>query len=158
MSAHEPPLPPCTPVWRIGGALERADIPALCERLAVRIGGTGSQVIVCDVAGLARPDAVAVEALARLQLTARRLGRRIRLRGASPQLLDLLAFVGLRGVLPLCPEPRASHPLPPARQPRAADPPARGSDALAGQPRWQAEQREQPLVVEEEVEPGDPPA
>ncbi len=113
MSAHEPPLPPCTPVWRIGEAVDRADIPALCERLALRIAGTGASVIVCDVGGLTRPDAVAVEALARLQLTARRLGRRIRLRGASAELLDLLAFVGLRGVLPLCPEPRAGHFDPP---------------------------------------------
>lgn len=144
MSAHEPPLPPCTPVWRIGGGLERAEIPALCERLAARIGGTGAQVIVCDVAGLVRPDAVAVEALARLQLTARRLGRRIRLRGASPQLLDLLTLVGLRGVLPLCPEPRGSDPR------SSANP-------LSGQPGRQVEQREQPFVVEEEVEPGDPP-
>jgi len=54
--------------------------------------------IVCDVGALA-PDAVAVDALARLQLTARRLGLEIRLRDASSELQDLLAFVGLRNVL-----------------------------------------------------------
>ena len=54
--------------------------------------------IVCDVGALA-PDAVAVDALARLQLTARRLGLEIRLRDASSELQDLLTFVGLRNVL-----------------------------------------------------------
>ncbi len=54
--------------------------------------------IVCDVGALA-PDAVAVDVLARLQLTARRLGLEIRLRHASSELQDLLAFVGLRDVL-----------------------------------------------------------
>jgi hypothetical protein len=54
--------------------------------------------IVCDVGALA-PDASAVDALARLQLTARRLGYEIRLRDASVALQDLLDFVGLRNVL-----------------------------------------------------------
>lgn len=54
--------------------------------------------IVFDVGALA-PDAVAVDALARLQLTARRLGLEIRLRHASSELQELLAFVGLRDVL-----------------------------------------------------------
>ena len=54
--------------------------------------------IVCDVGALA-PDAVAVDALARLQLIAGRLGLEIRLRDASSELQDLLAFVGLRNVL-----------------------------------------------------------
>jgi hypothetical protein len=54
--------------------------------------------IVYDVGALA-PDAAAVDALARLQLTARRLGYEIRLRDASVALQDLLDFVGLRDVL-----------------------------------------------------------
>jgi hypothetical protein len=54
--------------------------------------------IVCDVGALA-PDAAAVDALARLQLTARRLGYEIRLRDPSVDLQDLLDFVGLRDVL-----------------------------------------------------------
>ena len=54
--------------------------------------------IVCDVGALA-PDAGAVDTLARLQLTARRLGLEIRLRHASSELQELLAFVGLRDVL-----------------------------------------------------------
>lgn len=54
--------------------------------------------IVCDVGDLAA-DAVAVDTLARLQVTARRLGLEIRLCHASSELRDLLAFVGLRDVL-----------------------------------------------------------
>jgi hypothetical protein len=59
--------------------------------------------IVLDVSALA-PDAVTLDALARLQLAARRGGRRLQLRGASKELRDLIAFAGLRDVLRV--EPR----------------------------------------------------
>jgi hypothetical protein len=62
-----------------------------------------SGLIVVDVAALA-PDATAVDALARLQLGARRLGLETRLRGAAVELLELIAFVGLADVLRV--EPR----------------------------------------------------
>ena len=55
----------------------------------------------CDVSALTDADELALEALVRLQLTARRLGRTIRLRNASAQLVDLLALVGLTDVLPV---------------------------------------------------------
>jgi hypothetical protein len=58
----------------------------------------GPSTIVCDVAFFA-PDAAAIDTLARLQLTARRLGLEFRLRHASNELQDLLAFAGLRDVL-----------------------------------------------------------
>jgi ABC-type transporter Mla MlaB component len=54
--------------------------------------------IVCDVRAVSA-DAVALDVLARLQLGARRGGAEIRLRGASSELLELLAFAGLRDVL-----------------------------------------------------------
>jgi hypothetical protein len=41
-----------------------------------------------------------VDALARLQLAARRRGCVIRLRHASPELLELVDFMGLADVLP----------------------------------------------------------
>jgi hypothetical protein len=50
-------------------------------------------------AGDLPPDARAVEALARLQLDARRRGRRTCVRGASSELQELLAFCGLSFVL-----------------------------------------------------------
>jgi len=44
-------------------------------------------------------DAVAVDALARLALVARRRGCAVRLCGASEELLALVAFLGLADVL-----------------------------------------------------------
>jgi ABC-type transporter Mla MlaB component len=46
------------------------------------------------------PDAQTVDALARLQLAARRRGCRVRLLGASAELLDLVSLIGLGEVLP----------------------------------------------------------
>jgi len=46
-------------------------------------------------------DAVTVDALARLQAAAGRYGCRVRLRRASDELLELVAFMGLEDVLPV---------------------------------------------------------
>jgi hypothetical protein len=54
--------------------------------------------IVVD-AGALEPDATTVDVLARVQLAARRVGLEARLRDASVELLDLIAFAGLTGVL-----------------------------------------------------------
>src|SRR4051794_41976211 len=53
------------------------------------------------VARVAAPtaDLALVDALARAQLAAGRRGRRVRLRGAGPELRGLLELVGLTGVL-----------------------------------------------------------
>jgi ABC-type transporter Mla MlaB component len=45
-------------------------------------------------------DAVTIDALARLQLAARRHDCRVRLRNASDELRELIAFMGLCDVLP----------------------------------------------------------
>ena len=52
------------------------------------------------MAALAQPDCAIVDALARLQLAARRRNRQVRLRNASPHLMELVALAGLAGVLP----------------------------------------------------------
>ncbi len=57
--------------------------------------------IVCDVGALVDPDALAIDVLARLQLAARRCGVELRLRHASAELQELLAFAGLGNVLRL---------------------------------------------------------
>ena len=54
--------------------------------------------VVCDVCSVT-PDAAAIDALARLQLNARRLGLELRLRHASSALRELIAFAGLDEVL-----------------------------------------------------------
>jgi ABC-type transporter Mla MlaB component len=83
----------------ISGPLTPADAAALCERGRSELERTGADVLVCDVAALAHPDAGTVEALARLQLTVRRLGRRVQLRQPSRELRDLLDLFGLTDVL-----------------------------------------------------------
>ena len=56
------------------------------------------RTIICDVEAIA-PDVHTIDALARLQLAARRLGMEIRLHHASSELLELIAFAGLCDVL-----------------------------------------------------------
>jgi hypothetical protein len=46
-----------------------------------------------------RPDAVTVDALAQLQLTATRVGCRLRLCHANAELRELIAFMGLRAAM-----------------------------------------------------------
>ena len=90
---------PRTLVFSIWGPIRRSDLPGLCDRVCTLLAGSGAGVALCDVAGIA-VDAVTVDALARLQLAARRYGCQVRLRGASGELLDLVAFMGLGDVLP----------------------------------------------------------
>ena len=71
---------------------------AVGKSLFSYMAGPRPSTIVCDVGGLAS-DAAAIDALARVQLAARRHGLEIRLRHASSELLSLLAFVGLSEVL-----------------------------------------------------------
>jgi hypothetical protein len=54
--------------------------------------------IVCDVAPLAA-DVATVDTLARLKLTALRMGVELRLLGVTPELRSLLELCGLAGVL-----------------------------------------------------------
>jgi ABC-type transporter Mla MlaB component len=58
-----------------------------------------NEVLVCETSNV-QADAVAVDALARLALGARRHGCQVRLRGASKELRELVEFMGLESVLP----------------------------------------------------------
>ena len=90
---------PQTVAFAIRGPIARTDLPGLCDRVCALLALGGASVAVCDVRGV-EPDAVTADALARLQLAAGRRGCKVRLRGASTELLDLLAFMGLSDVLP----------------------------------------------------------
>jgi ABC-type transporter Mla MlaB component len=85
--------------FAIEGPIARADLPGLCKRVCALLEDSGSGVAFCDVRGV-DVDAVTVDALARLQLAARRHGCQVRLRQPSSELLELVAFMGLRDVLP----------------------------------------------------------
>jgi ABC-type transporter Mla MlaB component len=82
------------------GPVTRDGIPALCERAQRLLEGCDAGPVACDVGALAEPDAVTIDALARLQLTARRLGHRVELRRAGGRLEDLLHLTGLSEILP----------------------------------------------------------
>ena len=88
-----------TVAFAVRGPIARADLPGLCARVCALLERSRAGVVLCDVRGVA-PDAVTVDALARLQLAARRHGCRVRLRHASDELLELVAFMGLSDVLP----------------------------------------------------------
>jgi hypothetical protein len=86
--------------FSVYGPIAPADLPGLCDRVCALFGSSdGAGVAFCDVSGV-EPDAMTVNALARLQLAARRSRCQVRLRNASKELLQLVAFMGLEDVLP----------------------------------------------------------
>jgi ABC-type transporter Mla MlaB component len=117
-------------VLYVTGRLERADLPELYETACQMLKAEPAGVVVCDAGGLADPDAVALEALARLVLAARRSGASVRLRNAPPDLQRLVDLSGLGDVMP---------------------------SELRLEPGRKSEEREQPHGVEEEVRPDDAP-
>ena len=114
-------------VVAVNGVIGRGDIRRLCRRVRVLLEESGAEFIACDVSAVAEPDACTVDALARLSLTARRLGREVRLVHAGRDLQELVSLMGLHEVLPV----------------------------LQLEPRGQAEQGEERGGVEEETDPGD---
>jgi hypothetical protein len=90
---------PHTVAFSIRGPIARADLDGLTARVCALLRDAGARgVAICEVEEV-EPDAVTVDALARLQLGARRAGCCVRLRNASPALLELVGFMGLTDVL-----------------------------------------------------------
>ncbi|MER5947280.1 STAS domain-containing protein [Streptomyces sp. NPDC001904] len=102
----------------VAGPIRPADVPELCARVRAarrsdgRDGGDAGD-IVCDVSGVTATDLATVDALARMQLAARRAGGRIRLRDPSPQLALLLRLTGLGDALGIQPLGDAEEREPP---------------------------------------------
>jgi ABC-type transporter Mla MlaB component len=84
--------------FTIHGPIERADLPGLCDRVCALLQRARPEIAYCEVGGI-DPDAVTVDALARLQLAGKRRACQIRLRGASDELRALVAFMGLADVI-----------------------------------------------------------
>lgn len=130
--ASTPPPPPEVTIHVvIAGPVTRAAIVGLCGWVRAILEGSGADMVICDVSAVGDPDATTIDALARMQLTARRLGRRVQLRHACADLQNLVMFMGLGDVLP----PGA---------------------ALRLEPRRQAEEGKEARGVEEETDPDDP--
>jgi ABC-type transporter Mla MlaB component len=96
--ARTPDVPPRSATLPIAGPLRRADLRGLHARTRALLGGGGVEVLRCELTGV-QADAVTLHALARLALLARRQGARMRLQGASRELLELIDLAGLRDVL-----------------------------------------------------------
>jgi ABC-type transporter Mla MlaB component len=90
-----------TPVFTIRGPLVRSELPGLYVRLRSLLTQSGATVTLCDVDEGVEADLVAIDALARLQLGARRNGRSLRLNNASRDVHRLLELVGLDEALGL---------------------------------------------------------
>jgi ABC-type transporter Mla MlaB component len=88
-----------TITFAISGPILRSDLPGLSRRICRLLDRDITATLFCDASGVPA-DAVTVDALARLQLAARKYGCQIRLQGASGELLELLAFMGLKDVVP----------------------------------------------------------
>ena len=98
--------------------------------MRILVGG-GVRQVVCDVAELTDAGLEAVVLLARLQLTARRLGGSIRVRNAGTGLHEVLWLVGLCNIVGPC-------------------------APLLLEAGRQAEEWEEPRAVEEEGDAADP--
>lgn len=111
----QPPVaPPGSVLLVLPDPLTRADIPGLCDRLQALLRdadaaphadgtpgrGPARAPVICDVGEVTQVDTVTLDALARLQLTARRLGHRAWLSRASPRLRLLITLAGLGEALP----------------------------------------------------------
>ena len=115
----------------VGGQMVRADLPQVCEGLSALLKESNAELVVCDVGTLVDPDIGWVDALARVALTARRAGGRLRLLHASSRLCELLDFAGLDEVMET------------------------GGSAV--EPGRQPEERKETRGIEEEDDPRDPP-
>ena len=88
-----------TITFAVWGPIGRTDLPGLGERVCALLASSGAELAYCDVSGIA-PDAVTVDALAQLQLGAKRHRCTVRLQNASDELRALVEFMGLTTVLP----------------------------------------------------------
>ena len=89
---------------QVRGPLRRSDLPELYRRACAQLVPGGHAVLELEVSGVAA-DAVALDALARLALAARRHDCRVRLSGAGADLWRLIDLGGLRDVFAGRPDP-----------------------------------------------------
>ncbi len=93
------------------GHVRPDDVPALCAhvRVLVLLARQLGEAVECDAGAVEAPDVCAIDALARMQLTASRLGGRIVVIHATDDLRGLLDLTGLAGSLLVPDEPYASR-------------------------------------------------
>ena len=122
--------PPRTRTIVVPAMVEARAVAGLCAQVRELGAGRRGEPIECDIGAVVAPDATTLDALARMELTARRYGTTIHFENACPRLVDLLDLIGLGDALA-----------------------ARSSVVAVDR---QPEEREQ-LGVDEEVHPRDAP-
>ena len=120
---------PARPVVTLSGRIRPDDALGLCACVCASAARTSGRSLGYDVAGVEAPDVGTVDALARMALTAHRLGRRLELLRPGADLRELLELCGLTA--------------------------ATGSDGSGVEVVGQPEEREVALRVEEERDRGD---
>lgn len=97
-----PPSSHTTLVLLVGGPLERVGVRSMCDRARALADDAHADLIVCDL-GQSGANAGTVDVVARLKVLAGSEGRHVRFVHASPELGDLLRFIGLEDVVTLEP-------------------------------------------------------
>ena len=87
--------PSRTPDIALAGRIGPDEADALATCVCARLAAGEPGPLGCDVARVEDPDMGTVDALARMALAARRLGRDVELRRARPDLRELLELAGL---------------------------------------------------------------
>jgi anti-anti-sigma regulatory factor len=113
LSAAPLPAAAGTVVLVLTAAHSRTSTEGLCRRLERVLAGGGVSQVVCEAGALTHPNLAAVEAVARLQLTALRSGARLRLVHTDSALRELLVLVGLSDLLPPDHALTPGNPVPP---------------------------------------------
>jgi ABC-type transporter Mla MlaB component len=90
---------------QVRGPLRRSDLPELYQRACAQLALGAHAVLELEVSGV-EADGVALDALARLALAARRHRCQVRLTGVGPELWDLIDLGGLQDVFGGDPAPR----------------------------------------------------
>ena len=101
--ASRRPSAPTAIFLSIDAATDCADVPELCEEIRAALERGAGGPVECDVGAVSLSDVGTVDVVARLALGTRRLGHGLRLRHASPELVDLLGLAGLAEVVPCDP-------------------------------------------------------
>jgi ABC-type transporter Mla MlaB component len=100
MTTRRPPFERHDAILLIANAADGARPAGLCESARVILAEPDTDLLVCDVNALVRPDVGTVDALARVTLVAKHLGAQVLLLDAAPALRELLDLAGLADVVP----------------------------------------------------------
>lgn len=83
------------------GRICGADVARVTDQIRALLSHSAVDMVICDAGAVRAVDLQTVDALARIQLAARRVGGEIQVCRAPPELRELLAVLGMAQVVPL---------------------------------------------------------